>query len=85
VSGTKCYLCLGPLIFGSRENQVEGLSVSRSDTYGVDLAVRKYHFQQSGKTKTPSKKETGLDASHNACVSLEGREKNFFLTSSFIG
>jgi hypothetical protein len=43
--------------------------------------------QQLGfeKTKKPSKKETGLDASHNTRLPLEGREKNFFLTSSFIG
>jgi hypothetical protein len=40
---------------------------------------------QSGKTKSPSKKETGLDASYNTRVSLEGRENNFFLTSSLIG
>jgi hypothetical protein len=46
---------------------------------------RKYAAIQSGKTKSPSKKETGLDASHNTRVSLKGREKNFFLTSSFIG
>jgi hypothetical protein len=32
------------LIFGSREDQVEGLSVSRRDIYGVELAVRKYNF-----------------------------------------
>jgi hypothetical protein len=37
------------------------------------------------KLKPPLRRETGLDASHNACVSLEGREKNFSLTSSFIG
>jgi len=40
---------------------------------------------QNGKTKTPSKKETGLDASHTLMSPGEGREKNFFLTSSFIG
>jgi hypothetical protein len=45
----------------------------------------KYAAIQSGETKTSSKKETGLDASHNTRVSLEGGEKFFFLTSSFIG
>ena len=30
--------------FGSREDQVEGLSVNRCDTYGIDLAVRKAPF-----------------------------------------
>ena len=38
-----------------------------------------------GKIKSPSKKEAGLDASHHALVSREGRGENFFLTSSFIG
>jgi hypothetical protein len=40
---------------------------------------------QSGKIKSPSKKEAGLDVSHHALVSREGREENFFLTSSLIG
>jgi hypothetical protein len=43
----------------------------------------KYAAIQSGKTKNPLRRETGLDASHNACVSLEGREKNFFLDILF--
>jgi len=34
---------------------------------------------QSGKTKSPSKKEAGLDASHRTHLSLEGRRKNFCL------
>ena len=45
-------------------------------------SLPKYAAIQSGKTKNPLRRETGLDASHNPCVSLEGREKNFFLTSS---
>jgi hypothetical protein len=40
---------------------------------------------QSDQTKNPSKKETGLDASHHTRVSPEGRAKNFLLTSSLIG
>jgi len=40
---------------------------------------------QSGQTKTPSNKETGLDVSHHSRVSGRGEEKCFFLTSSFIG
>jgi hypothetical protein len=40
---------------------------------------------QSEKIKSPSKKEAGLDASHHALVSHEGRGENFFLTSPFIG
>jgi len=44
---------------------------------------RKYAAIQRGKTKNPSKKETGLDASYNTRVSLEGRENNFFLDILF--
>ncbi len=33
-------------IFRSRKDQIEQLSVSGCETYGVDLAVRKHHFQQ---------------------------------------
>jgi len=40
---------------------------------------------QSGQTNTPSKNETGPDASHHTCVFPRGAEKLFFLTSSFIG
>ncbi len=40
---------------------------------------------QSGKTKNPSTKEAGLDASHQVRISPEGSGKNLFLTSSFIG
>ena len=34
---------------------------------------------QSGQTKNPSKNEVGLDASHHAHTSPEGRGKYFFL------
>ena len=40
---------------------------------------------QSDNIKNPSNKEAGLDVSHHALVSREGRGENFFLTSSFIG
>jgi len=43
-----------------------------------------YVANQSGNIKSPSKKEAGLDVSHQALVSREGRGENFFLTSSFI-
>ena len=42
-----------------------------------------YAANQSGKTKTPSKKETGLDASRQIQVSAEGTEKNFLLDILF--
>ena len=38
-----------------------------------------YAANQSGKTKTPSKNETGLDASRHTQVSAEGAEKNSLL------
>jgi hypothetical protein len=44
-----------------------------------------YAANQSGKTKTPSKNQTGLDASRHTQVSAQGAAKNFLLTSSFIG
>jgi hypothetical protein len=40
---------------------------------------------QSDKTKSPSNKEAGLDARRHPRLSLEGRGRIFFLTSSFIG
>jgi len=40
---------------------------------------------QSGQTKNPSKNEVGLDVSHHTRIFPRGREKLFFLTSSFIG
>ena len=43
----------------------------------------KYAAIQSGKTKTPSNKEAGLDVSHHALVSREGRGENFFLDILF--
>ena len=36
-----------------------------------------YAAIQSGNTKNPSKKEAGLDVSHHALVSREGRERLF--------
>jgi hypothetical protein len=44
-----------------------------------------YAAIQSGKTKSPSNKEVGLDVSHHARIFSRGGEKLFFLTSSFIG
>ena len=38
---------------------------------------------QSSQTNNPSKKETGLDATHHTRISPRGEEKFFFLTSSF--
>jgi hypothetical protein len=38
---------------------------------------------QSGKIKSPSNKEAGLDVSHHALVSREGRGENFFLDILF--
>ena len=43
-----------------------------------------YAAIQSGNIKIPSNKEAGLDVSHHALVSREGRGENFSLTSSFI-
>ena len=45
----------------------------------------KYAAIQSGKINinSPSKKEAGLDASHNALVSREGRGENFLLDIPF--
>ena len=44
-----------------------------------------YAAIQSGKIniKSPSKKEAGLDVSHQALVSGEGRGENFFLDIPF--
>jgi hypothetical protein len=44
-----------------------------------------YAAIQSGKTKSPSNKEAGLDVSHHTRIFSRGGEKLFFLTSSFIG
>jgi hypothetical protein len=38
---------------------------------------------QSGKIKSPSYKEAGLDVSHHALVSREGRGENVFLDIPF--
>jgi len=44
-----------------------------------------YAANQSGNvnSKSPSKKEAGLDVSHQALVSREGRGENFFLDILF--
>jgi hypothetical protein len=42
-----------------------------------------YAANQSGKTKTPSKNETGLDASRHTQVSAEGAKKNLLLDILF--
>jgi hypothetical protein len=44
-----------------------------------------YAAFESSKTKIPSKREMGLDASHRTWVSQRGAEECFFLTSSLIG
>jgi hypothetical protein len=44
---------------------------------------RPYAANQNGKTQTPSKNETGLDASRHTQVSAEGAEKNFLLDMLF--
>jgi hypothetical protein len=51
----------------------------------LGLASAGTYSSQSDQTKSPSKKEKGLDASHHIRVFPEGRAKNFFLTSSLIG
>jgi hypothetical protein len=38
-----------------------------------------YAANQSGNIKSPSKKEAGLDVSHQALVSREGTGEHFFL------
>ena len=56
---------------------------SRRD-YPLGLASPlNYAAIQSGNIKSPSKKETGLDVSHHALVSREGRGENFFLDIPF--
>jgi hypothetical protein len=58
---------------------------SRRD-YQLGLASPlNYAANKSGKIKSPSNKEAGLDVSHQALVSREGRGESFSLTSSFTG
>ena len=59
-------------------------TVELGSATGAGIAAA-YVANQCGKTQTPTKNETGLDASHHTQVSAEGAEKNFLLTSSFIG
>jgi hypothetical protein len=42
-----------------------------------------YAANQSGNIKSPTNKEAGLDVSHHALVSREGRGENFFLDILF--
>src|ERR1700746_482265 len=49
---------------------------------GVGLAAGN-RGEPSGKIKSPSNKEAGLDVSHHALVSREGRGENFFLDILF--
>jgi hypothetical protein len=42
-----------------------------------------YAANQNGNIKSPSKKEAGLDVSHRALVSREGRGENFFIDIPF--
>jgi hypothetical protein len=57
-----------------------------SRDYQLGLAsTLNYAAIQSDNIKHPFNKEAGLDVSHHAQVSREGRGENFFLTSSFIG
>jgi len=47
------------------------------------LSPLKSAAMQSGQTKNPSTNEVGLDVSHQACTSPEGRGKYFFLDILF--
>jgi hypothetical protein len=58
--------------------------LSQGDQLGLASPL-KYAAIQSGKTKSPSSKEAGLDASYQPRVPSRGTVKNFFLTSSLIG
>jgi len=55
-------------------------SSSRDYPLGL-VSPLNYAAIQSGNIKCPSNKEAGLDVSHHALVSREGKKKNFFLTS----
>jgi hypothetical protein len=55
-----------------------------SRDYPLGLATPlNYAAIQSGNIKSPSKKEAGLDVSHHALVSREGRGEIFFLDILF--
>ena len=57
---------------------------SSSRDYPLGLASpRNYAAIQSGNIKSPSKKEAGLDVSHHALVSREGKGENFSLDILF--
>jgi hypothetical protein len=57
---------------------------SRDQQLGLASPLN-YAANQSGNIniKSPSKKEAGLDVSHQALVSREGRRENFFLDILF--
>ena len=55
-----------------------------SRDYPLGLASPlQYAAIQNGNIKNPSNKEAGLDVSHHALVSLEGRGETFFLDILF--
>jgi hypothetical protein len=49
----------------------------------LGLASPLNHAAIQGKIESPSNKEAGLDVSHQALVSREGRGENFFLDILF--
>ena len=55
---------------------------SRDHQLGL-ASLLNYVANQSGNIKSPSKKDAGLDVSHQALVSREGRGENFFLDIPF--
>jgi hypothetical protein len=55
---------------------------SRDHQLGLKSPLN-YAAHQSGNIKSPSKKEAGLDVSHQALLSREGRGENFFLDIHF--
>ena len=57
---------------------------SRDSQLGLASPLN-YAAIQNGNIKSPSNKEAGLDVSHHALVSREGRGESFFLTSPFTG
>jgi hypothetical protein len=59
---------------------------SNQDNTQLGLASpREIAASQSGKIRSPSKKEARLDASHTAMSPPRGGERIFLLTSSLIG
>ena len=56
--------------------------LGQGERLGLASPLR-YAAIQSGKTKSPSNKEAGLDAIYRAWVPSRGTEKNFFLDIPF--